>query len=122
MDRSMPRWRMASTAWTTLTLKTNLRGEETTYNRLFGVVDEASMVRRHNRRDRPSALLGCEIVLSAWIREALEARRVLTLHSDYFPAADPAGQGRLSGGAQALRRAAGMVHRPPQAPGQGRIR
>ena len=69
---------------TTLTLKTNLRGEETTYNRLFGVVDEASMVRRHNRRDRPSALLGCEIVLSAWIREALEARRVLTLHADYF--------------------------------------
>jgi len=69
---------------TTLTLKTNLRGEETTYSRLFGVVDEASMVRRHNRKDRPSALLGCEIVLSKWIREALEARRVLTLHDDYF--------------------------------------
>ena len=69
---------------TTLTLKTNLRGEDATYSRLFGIVDEASMVRRHNRRDRPGALLGCEIVLSRWIREALEARRVLTLHDDYF--------------------------------------
>jgi len=29
-------------------------------------------------------LLGCSIVLSSWIREALEARRVLTLHDDYF--------------------------------------
>ncbi len=69
---------------TTLTLKTNLRGEETTYTELFGIVDRASMVRRHNRKDRPGALLGCSIVLSAWIREALEARRVLTLHDDYF--------------------------------------
>ncbi|MDE0207768.1 MAG: replication initiator protein A [Candidatus Tectomicrobia bacterium] len=69
---------------TTLTLKTNLRGEETTYTELFGIVDRASMVRRHNRKDRPGALLGCSIVLSSWIREALEARRVLTLHDDYF--------------------------------------
>ena len=69
---------------TTLTLKTNLRGEEATYSRLFGIVDEASMVRRDHRKDRPGALLGCEIVLSRWIREALEARRVLTLHDDYF--------------------------------------
>ena len=69
---------------TTLTLKTNLRGEETTYTELFGVVDRASMVRRHNRKDRPGALLGCSIVLSKWILEALEARRVLTLHNDYF--------------------------------------
>ncbi len=69
---------------TTPTLKTNLRGEETTYNRLFGVVDEASMVRRHNRRDCPSALLGCETVLSAWIHEALEARRVLTPERQWF--------------------------------------
>ena len=69
---------------TTLTLKTNLRGKEATYTELFGIVDRASMVRRHNRQDRPGALLGCSIVLSSWIREALEARRVLTLHDDYF--------------------------------------
>jgi len=69
---------------TTLTLKTNLRGEDAVYTRLFGVLDEASMVRRRNRRDRPGALLGCEIVLSRWIREALEKNRVLTLHGDYF--------------------------------------
>ena len=74
---------------TTLTLKTNLRGEEATYSRLFGIVEEASMVRRHNRKDRPGALLGCEIILSKWIREALEARRVLTLHDDYFRLGTP---------------------------------
>ena len=74
---------------TTLTLKTNIRGEEATYSKLFGIVDEASMVRRHNRKDRPGALLGCEIVLSRWVREALEARRVLTLHKNYFQLRTP---------------------------------
>ena len=70
---------------TQLTLITNLRGEETTYTELFGIVDRASMVRRHSlQRRHGGALLGCSIVLSAWIREALEARRVLTLHDDYF--------------------------------------
>ncbi|MYJ96010.1 MAG: plasmid replication initiator [Proteobacteria bacterium] len=70
---------------TELTLKTNLRGEESTYTRLFGVVDEASMVRRHSLQRRyGGALLGCSIMLSKWILEALEARRVLTLHNDYF--------------------------------------
>ena len=70
---------------TELTLKTNLRGEETTYTELFGIVDRASMVRRHSlERRHGGALLGCSIVLSSWIREALEARRVLTLHNDYF--------------------------------------
>ena len=70
---------------TTLTLKTNLRGEEATYTELFGIVDRASMVRRHSlERRHGGALLGCSIVLSKWIREALEARRVLTLHDDYF--------------------------------------
>ena len=70
---------------TTLTLKTNLRGEEATYTELFGMVDRASMVRRNSlERKHGGALLGCSIVLSRWIREALEARRVLTLHGDYF--------------------------------------
>ncbi|MCY4139204.1 MAG: replication initiator protein A [Rhodobacteraceae bacterium] len=70
---------------TQLTLVTNLRGEEATYTELFGIVDRASMVRRHSlQRRHGGALLGCSIVLSSWIREALEARRVLTLHNDYF--------------------------------------
>ena len=70
---------------TTLTLKTNLRGKEATYTELFGIVDRASMVRRHSlERRHGGALLGCSVVLSSWIREALEARRVLTLHDDYF--------------------------------------
>ena len=70
---------------TTLTLKTNLRGEEATYTELFGIVDRASMVRRHSpERRHGGALLGCSVVFSSWIREALEERRVLTLHKDYF--------------------------------------
>jgi len=70
---------------TQLTLVTNLRGEEATYTELFGIVDRASMVRRNSlQRRHTGALLGCSVVLSAWIREALEARRVLTLHPDYF--------------------------------------
>ena len=70
---------------TQLMVVTNIRGEETTYTELFGIVDRASMVRRHSlQRRHGGALLGCSIVLSKWIREALEARRVLTLHNDYF--------------------------------------
>ena len=70
---------------TQLTLVTNLRGEEATYTELFGIVDRASMVRRNSpSRRHGGALLGCSVVLSTWIREALEARRVLTLHPDYF--------------------------------------
>ena len=79
---------------------TNLRGEEATYTELFGIVDRASMVRRHSlQRRHGGALLGCSIVLSSWIREALEARRVLTLHNDYFRLRNSAGAGHLPGGA-----------------------
>ena len=43
------------------------------------------MVRHHSlERRHGGALLGCSIMLSRWIHEALEARRVLTLHDDYF--------------------------------------
>jgi len=75
---------------TELTLVTNLRGEENTYTELFGIVDRASMVRRNSlARHHGGALLGCSVVLSSWIREALEARRVLTLHGDYFRLRSP---------------------------------
>ena len=70
---------------TELTLRTNIRGEDTVYTELFGVVDRASMIRQNSlSRRRPGAMLGCRVTLSSWIREALEARRVLTLHEDYF--------------------------------------
>ena len=70
---------------TELTLVTNIRGEDAVYTELFGIVDRASMVRSNSlARIHNGALLGCSIVLSSWIREALEARRVLTLHDDYF--------------------------------------
>ncbi|MCZ0951050.1 MAG: replication initiator protein A [Rhodospirillaceae bacterium] len=69
---------------TTLTLKTNIRGEDAVYTELFGVVDHASMVRGTSPRRRSGALLGCSITLSKWIRAAIEARKILTLHDNYF--------------------------------------
>ncbi|MDE0304958.1 MAG: replication initiator protein A, partial [Albidovulum sp.] len=69
---------------TTLTLKTNIRGEDAVYTELFGVVDHASMVRGTAPRRRSGALLGCSIIPSKWIRAAIEARKILTLHDDYF--------------------------------------
>ena len=74
---------------TELTLVTNLRGEDAVYTELFGVVDRASMVRRNNRRSRSGSLLGCSITFSSWMCEALEARRILTLHEDYFRLGTP---------------------------------
>ena len=70
---------------TEVTLRTNIRGEDVVYTELFGIVDRASMVRQNSlARRRPRALLGCRVTFSSWIREALEARRVLTLHENYF--------------------------------------
>ncbi len=42
------------------------------------------MVRKRHRKDRPGALLGCEIELSSWLLNAIEAINILTLHPDYF--------------------------------------
>ena len=42
------------------------------------------MVRGTSPQRRSGALLGCSITLSKWICEAIEARRILTLHDDYF--------------------------------------
>ena len=69
---------------TELTLVTNIRGEDEVYTELFGIVDRASMVRGTSLRRRSGALLGCSITLSKWMREAIEARKILTLHDDYF--------------------------------------
>ena len=47
---------------THLTLITNLRGEEAIHTELFGIVDRASVVRRHSlQRRHGNALLGCSI-------------------------------------------------------------
>ena len=66
------------------------RGAGAEYTSLFGVVDRANMVRRSSAEYRSgNALLGCSITLSSWIREALEARRILTLHPDCFRVRTP---------------------------------
>ncbi len=66
-----------------LTLVANIRGNDTTFTEMFGIADHASTVHSNCLlRMHSGALLGCSIVLTSLIREALEARRVLTLLDD----------------------------------------
>ncbi len=62
-------------------ISTNIRtGDEEQYDS-FGLVDAASIRRKHGLDGR---LLWCEVKLSDWVFSAITAREVLTLHRDYF--------------------------------------
>lgn len=62
-------------------ISTNVRtGEEEQYD-TFGLVDTASIRRKHGLDGR---LIWCEIKLSDWVFNAIHAQEVLTLHRDYF--------------------------------------
>jgi plasmid replication initiation protein len=62
-------------------ISTNIRtGDEEQYD-TFGLIDAASMRRKHGLDGR---LLWCEVKLSEWVFNAIRAREVLTLHRDYF--------------------------------------
>lgn len=66
-------------------LRTNIVGEKYERTSMFGMVDRSSIIRRRDLDPGdPAALLGCEIVLSDWMIEAILANQVLTLHPDYF--------------------------------------
>ena len=69
---------------TMLRMEARIETSDYVHNNIFGVVDSASMVRKRHRKDRPGALLGCEIELSSWLLNAIEANSVLTLHPNYF--------------------------------------
>ncbi|MCB1810895.1 MAG: replication initiator protein A, partial [Candidatus Competibacteraceae bacterium] len=62
-------------------ISTNIRtGDEEQYDN-FGLIDSASIRRKHGLDGR---LLWCEIKLSDWVFNAINAQEVLTLHRDYF--------------------------------------
>lgn len=47
----------------------------------FGLIDSSSIRRKHGLDGR---LIWCEITLSDWVFNAIQAQEVLTLHRDYF--------------------------------------
>jgi plasmid replication initiation protein len=62
-------------------ISTNIRtGDEEQYD-TFGLIDAASIRRKHGLDGR---LLWCEVKLSDWVFNAIRAHEVLTLHRDYF--------------------------------------
>ena len=62
-------------------ISTNIRaGDEENYE-TFGLIDAASIRRKHGLDGR---LLWCEVKLSDWVFNAIRAQEVLTLHRDYF--------------------------------------
>jgi plasmid replication initiation protein len=62
-------------------ISTNIRtGDEEQYDN-FGLIDAASIRRKHGLDGR---LLWCEVKLSDWVFNAIRAHEVLTLHRDYF--------------------------------------
>lgn len=62
-------------------ISTNIRtGDEEQYD-TFGLIETGSIRRKHGLNGR---LLWCEVVLSDWVFNAINAQEVLTLHRDYF--------------------------------------
>ena len=62
-------------------ISTNIRtGDEEQYD-TFGLIDAASIRRKHGLDGR---LLWCDVELSNWVFNAIQAQEVLTLHKDYF--------------------------------------
>lgn len=62
-------------------ISTNIRtGDEEQYD-TFGLIDTASIRRKHGLDGR---LLWCEVKLSDWVFNAIRSHEVLTLHRDYF--------------------------------------
>lgn len=62
-------------------ISTNIRaGDEEQFD-TFGLIDAASIRRKHGLDGR---LLWCEVKLSDWVFNAIRAQEVLTLHRDYF--------------------------------------
>ena len=66
-------------------LRTNVVGDQYEQTSIFGMMDRATIIRKRDLRPNdPAALLGCEIILSDWMIEAILSNRLLTLHPDYF--------------------------------------
>lgn len=62
-------------------IKTNIRTGDEEQEDTFGLVDAATLRRKHGVDGR---LLWVEVKLSDWVMNAVQAQEVLTLHRDYF--------------------------------------
>jgi plasmid replication initiation protein len=62
-------------------IKTNIRTGDEEQTDSFGLIDAASIRRKHGLDGR---LLWVEIKLSEWVMNAVRTQEVLTLHPDYF--------------------------------------
>ena len=71
---------------TRVNISTNIEAAGYQATRVFGMVDESTIVRRRDLTlpRHEGALLGCEIVLSRWMMAAIDGNHVLSLHRDYF--------------------------------------
>jgi len=66
-------------------LETNLAGGGYRALKFFGMINEASIIRREKLRpDDDGIMLGCQIQLSRWMMEAVNSNQVLRLNRDYF--------------------------------------
>ncbi len=62
-------------------IRTNVRTSSEEQSDGFGLIDGSSVRRKHGLDGR---LLWCEVKLSDWVFNAIQAQEVLTLHRDYF--------------------------------------
>lgn len=62
-------------------IRTNVRTSDEEQSDSFGLIDASSIRRKHGLDGR---LLWCEVKLSDWVFNAIQAQEVLTLHRDYF--------------------------------------
>jgi plasmid replication initiation protein len=62
-------------------ISTNVKTDDEEQYDTFGLIDAASIRRKHGRDGR---LLWCELQLSDWVFNAIRSQEVLTLHRDYF--------------------------------------
>jgi hypothetical protein len=67
-------------------ITTNIRTGEEEQTDSFGLIDAASIRRKHGLDGR---LLWVEIKLSEWVFNAIQSQEVLTLHPDYFRLGKP---------------------------------
>ena len=63
------------------TIQTNIRAGDSIFTDVFGLIDSASLERKYDTHGR---LMHCEISLSEWLWQAIQADEILTLHADYF--------------------------------------
>ena len=69
---------------TTTSLRIGIQGNQSEFRSVFGIVDEASFIRQRDLTDSPGSLLGCDVVLSDRMMDAIARNQVLTLSRGYF--------------------------------------